>query len=55
MKSLAGCHSGSPLSRKEPGAWVAGGGGAVSHEDSLGHKRKGLQECLGDQLPAVMY
>ena len=35
---------------------VGGGGGdAVSHEDSLRRKPKGLGECLGDQPPVVLY
>lgn len=35
---------------------MGGGGGVIiSHKDSLGHEHKGLQECLGDQLPVVLY
>lgn len=32
-----------------------GGGDAMSHKDSLGPKRKGLWECLGDQLLVLLY
>lgn len=32
-----------------------GGGDAISHNHSLGHKRKCPQECLGDQPPVVLY
>ena len=51
VRSLAGCHSAVHC----PGRNTGGGGGRCEREDSLGCRPKGLQECLGDQPPVVLY